>query len=79
VIEFLAANWLWIALVVFFVAMHRSGHGCGMHGNHGGHAGHAGHTDEAGQTGHQHTDHNRPAERADGDHAHHAGGGRSTS
>lgn len=33
-IEFLAANWLWIAAIVFLVAMHRSGHGCGMHGGH---------------------------------------------
>ena len=69
-IEFLATNWLWVAVIVFFVAMHRGGHGCGMHG------GHAGHTD---QTGHQHADQNRPAERPDPDHAHHSGGGRSTS
>jgi hypothetical protein len=60
-IGFLASNWLWIALVMFFVAMHRGGHGCGIHGSHRGHAGHA---DQAGQTGHQHTDQNRPAERA---------------
>jgi len=33
-IDFLAANWLWIAAVVFFVAMHRRGHGCGMHSHH---------------------------------------------
>jgi len=66
-IGFLAANWLWIAAIVFFVAMHRGGHGCGMHGSHGGHA------------GHQHTDQDRPAERAETDHAHHTGGGRSTS
>ena len=39
-IEFLAANWLWIAAIAFFVAMHRSGHGCGMHGSHGGHSNH---------------------------------------
>ncbi len=79
-IEYLVANWLWIALIVFFVAMHRGGHGgCGMHGGHGGHAGHAGHSDGAGQSGHQHTDQSRPAERADTDHAHHTGGGRSTS
>jgi hypothetical protein len=44
--------------------------GCGMHGQ-GGHAGHAGHADQ--------TDQNRPAELADTDHAHHTGGGRSTS
>lgn len=31
-IEFLAANWLWIALVVAMVAMHRGG-GCGSHGH----------------------------------------------
>lgn len=57
-IEFLAANWLWIAAIGLFVAMHRGGHGCGTHGGHG---------------GHQHTDHeqthpqNRPAERVDTD------------
>lgn len=34
-IEFLAANWLWIAALVFVVLMHRGGHGCGMHGGHG--------------------------------------------
>ena len=33
-IQFLATNWLWIGLVVFFVVMHRGGHGCGMHGHH---------------------------------------------
>ena len=38
-IQFLATNWLWIALIVFFLAMHRGGHGCGMHG-HQGHHGH---------------------------------------
>jgi hypothetical protein len=37
-IEFLSNNWLWILLIVGFVAMHRSGMGCGM--GHGGHAGH---------------------------------------
>lgn len=31
-IEFLAANWLWIAAIVFMVLMHRGGHGCGVHG-----------------------------------------------
>lgn len=57
-IEFLAANWLWIAAIGFFLAMHRSGHGCGMHGGHGGHR----HTDS------EHSDHhNGPAERADTD------------
>lgn len=34
VIEFLTANWLVIAVIVFFVAMHRRGHGCGAHGHH---------------------------------------------
>lgn len=58
-IEFLTINWLWIVLIICFVAMHRSGHGCGMHGSHGGHAGH----------GIQHdTDRNRPAARTDRDH-----------
>lgn len=38
-IDFLAANWLWIAAIVLMVVMHRSGHGCGMHGTHGGHTG----------------------------------------
>lgn len=42
-IEFLSANWLWILLVVAFMAMHRSGMGCGM--GHGGHGGHGGHSD----------------------------------
>ena len=37
-IEFFAANWLWIVLIAAFFAMHRSGMGCGMgHGGHGGH------------------------------------------
>lgn len=40
-IEFLAANWLWIVLIVGFIALHRSGMGCGM--GHGGHAGHGDH------------------------------------
>ncbi len=31
--EFLASNWLWILFLVVFVAMHRGGHGCGMHGH----------------------------------------------
>lgn len=33
-IQFMAANWLWIALVVAMFAMHRHG-GCGGHGRHG--------------------------------------------
>ena len=48
-IEFLAANWLWIAVVVFFVAMHRGGHGCGMHGHH--------HQDQSRQAGTEHAHH----------------------
>lgn len=35
-IEFLIANWLWIAFLAVFVAMHRTGHGCGTHGGHRG-------------------------------------------
>ena len=69
-IEFLATNWLWIAAIAFVVVMHRTGHGCGIHGGHGGHTE---------QTDHQRTDQNRPAERSDPDHAHHTGSGRSTS
>jgi hypothetical protein len=56
VIEFLAANWLLVAAaIVFFVVMRRSGHGCSMHGSRAGHA------------GHQHTEQNRPTQRADAD------------
>ena len=33
-IEFLAANWLWFVAIALFVAMHRGGHGCGMHDSH---------------------------------------------
>lgn len=29
---FLAANWLWLAVLAGIVAMHLSGHGCGAHG-----------------------------------------------
>jgi len=36
-IAFLADKWLWIGLFVLFVAMHRGGHGCGMHGGDGKH------------------------------------------
>jgi hypothetical protein len=60
VIDFLAANWVWIAVIVLFVAMHRGGHGCGMHGSHGGHAGHP-------QGDHGHPDQKRPAEQTDTD------------
>ena len=31
--NFLAANWLWIALIAAVIILHRSGHGCGMHGH----------------------------------------------
>lgn len=41
-IEFLAANWLWIVFVIAMVAMHRHG-GCGSHGHGGGHDQHAKH------------------------------------
>ena len=67
-IRFLAANWLWIAVIVFFVAMHRSGHGCGMHGSHGGHGDHQRDDHQhGGSTGHQHGNQDRPAEPADAD------------
>jgi hypothetical protein len=67
VIDFLAANWVWLAALVLFIAMHRSGHGCGMHGGHSGHSGH----------NHQPTDLGRPAERTGSDTEHE--GTRSTS
>ena len=35
-VEFITANWLWIALIVGMVLMHRGG-GCGSHGSHAGH------------------------------------------
>lgn len=35
--NFLSTNWLWIVALIAFVAMHRSGHGCGMHGGHRSH------------------------------------------
>jgi len=37
-IEFLAANWLWIVIAGVFVWMHTRRGGCGMHGGHGDHA-----------------------------------------
>lgn len=52
-IDFITANWILIALVALFVAMHRRGHGCGMHGSHDDHKGqhgdaqHAGHDQRA--------------------------------
>lgn len=56
-IDFLLANWLWIALIGAFVAMHRGGHGCGMHGSHGAGHGNHGHdhdgtTDSSGSVAH---------------------------
>ena len=57
-IELLIANWLWILALGLFVALHRSGHGCGMHGSHQGH-GHQSHHDRQ-----SHHDHTGPAEPA---------------
>jgi hypothetical protein len=31
-IDFLAANWLWLAAFALMVFMHLGGHGCGAHG-----------------------------------------------
>lgn len=65
-IDFLAANWVWIAALALLIAMHRGGHGCGMHGSHSSH-------------NHQPTDHGRPAERTGSDTEHtHDEGTRST-
>lgn len=50
-IDFLAANWLWILLIGAFVLMHTRGGGCGMHGSHG-HGGHQDHR-ESGRTEHR--------------------------
>jgi len=36
-IEFLAANWLWIVIAGVFVWMHTRRGGCGMHSGHGDH------------------------------------------
>ena len=57
-IEFFAANWLWIAFVVFFVVMHRGGHGCGMH--HGHHHQHVDRTARAPDTQRSSTDRSAP-------------------
>lgn len=67
-IEFLVANWIWVAAIALLIAMHRRGHGCGMHGSHSGH-------------NHQHTDQGRSAERtgSDTEHALRDEGTRSTS
>ncbi len=67
-IDFLAANWLWIAAIALMLAMHRGGHGCGMHGRHDRHADGADRADE-----------DRPAEPAGTDHAHPTRSRRSTS
>lgn len=48
-IDFITANWILIALVALFVAMHRRGHGCGMHGRHGDHKGQQGDSQHAGR------------------------------
>ena len=32
-----AANWFWVLILIAFIAMHVSGHGC--HAGHGGHGG----------------------------------------
>ena len=32
--EFLVRNWPWLVVLVLFLAMHRSGHGCSMHADH---------------------------------------------
>ena len=69
-IEFLAANWLWIAAIVFFVAMHRGGHGCGMHGHHQNHSR---------EPDNEHADHQYQSGEPDNEHAHHTGGERKTS
>ena len=29
--DFLASNWLWLAVLGFMIYMHLSGHGCGAH------------------------------------------------
>jgi len=48
--DWLRENWFWIAIVVFFIWMHKGmhgghGHGGGGHGGHGG-AGHHGHEEK---------------------------------
>lgn len=34
-IDFLAANWLWMVVIGAFLWLHGRGGGCGMHGGHG--------------------------------------------
>lgn len=67
--EFLAANWLWIVLLVAFFALHRSGMGCGMgHGGHGSHGSHSDRPDDEAAAGRSSAE--RPADGAGhgGDH-----------
>jgi len=45
-LDFLAANWLWIAIGAGFVWLHTRGGGCGMHGSHGSHGSHQQHDQE---------------------------------
>ena len=33
--EWLAQNWFWVLIFIFFIAMHLFGHGHGGHGAHG--------------------------------------------
>lgn len=64
-IQFLTANWLWIAVLVFFVAMHLGGHGCGLHRRHGDHQRNG--QQHGGHAGHQPGDQDRSAEPIDYD------------
>ncbi len=41
-IEFLAANWLWILGIGAFLWLHTRGGGCGSHADHDGHGRHDG-------------------------------------
>ena len=66
--EFLAANWLWIALVVAMLAMHRHG-GCGMHGHHR-------HQSPERDTEHVHGMNHHSGDETGHDHSIHAGHGR---
>ena len=47
--EWLADNWFWILVFLFFIRMHMGGHGC-----HGGHGGHRHNHDDAKQPKHSH-------------------------
>ena len=57
---FLAANWLWIVLVVGMLAMHRRG-GCGMHGHD--HSSHGRTHEQDGHGEHVHDDTESPDRR----------------